>query len=575
MAGKREIEVVIAAKEMVSGMVGKAIAAIGGFAAVTAIIYKSVNAAADAEMAQTKLAAALGHVSTALNDQAAALQKTTMFEDDTVTAAQAMAAAFTQNEESIKRITAAAADLASAKGMDLVSATELVTKSVYGEVNALGRYGIAAEGAAGSTERLEGLMKSLNAHFGGQAQAQAQTFAGSMAYMKNQFSDLLEALGGIIVKNPAVIAAIRSLGEAFGKISEYITENKDELRVLVKDGLLIFIDALAVANMWMKGFSAGLDKMQIGFWATKWAMSGFREDFKIMMEKSKEDAAENLKFWNNIEDAIARVSGAIRSAPAIGAGQPGGGLGGGGGGIAGLGGADSDAASAVGQAQWGAEGLGLFNASVMESIMLADSFETAWTKAWSMQSANANLTASVVQASQNIQNAAFQATAIQIQRLVEQHKFSVGAIGKAVMQQAKMEIYGLAAKAAVYAIFYLAYGLGLAAMGDPRSKLAFDSAGFFGSVAGTAIAAAAALNFISPAKEQTSGAGESAGTGGGTAPLSGGATAGGGNYYISLNIVNPLSDQNWDEAVENHLIPAMERAGARNVQISGNVVATA
>ena len=566
MANKREIEVVIAAKEMVSGMIGKAVAAIGGFAAVTAVIYKSVEAASEAEMAQTKLVAALGHASAALDEQARALQQTTKYEDDTVTAAQAMAAAFTKNEDSIRRITAAAADLASAKGMDLVSATELVTKSVYGEANALGRYGIAAEGAAGSTQRLEGLMKNLNAHFGGQATAQAQTFSGAMAYMKNQFDDLLESIGGIIVKNPAVIAAIRSLGLAFGQMAEYIMENKDALKLAVQDGLVFFLDSMGAAVTLMKDFAIVVDKGSIALLYMKWVTSGFREDYAMALEIKKKEAEDTVVFWNRVTDSIIAASDAVANANALGSSA----------GAAGIGGATGeDPAAKAAALQLQTDAI-LVQANSL--LYLAENYgilDMAANAALSNIAGQEEVLARASQFRANVSTAANRAMETQILKLVETHRFSVGEFGKAVMQSVKIELIGIAARAAVWALFETAMGLATMFTNPAASAAHFSSAGTFAAVAGATVAAAMAVNALSGPGASLPAAGEPGGTPIQTSPLGGSASGGGSNYYVSLNIINPLSDQNWDEAVEQHLIPAMERAGARNVQISGNVVATA
>jgi hypothetical protein len=595
---KREIEIVIAAKEMVTGMLGKAIAAIGGFAAVTATIYKSVDAASEAEMAQVKLASALGHTSTALNAQAAALQRTTKFEDDTVTGAQAMVAAFTKNEDAIRRITAAAADLAAAKGMDLVSATELVTKSVYSEVNALGRYGISASGAAGSTQRLESMMRSLSDHFGGQASAQADTFSGRLAQMKNAFNDVLEGVGNLIIKNTFMNEVMRQMTGVFALMAGWLTKNRAFMADLVKTGIIKIIEAIGAAIGIVGMFHTAWLRLKIGmyeasgfifdiivriyeamrnglllpfdllFKSLEKLIPGFQNPFDMMALKMYEAQLQHLAMTGSMADNLGNVAagydvvlGKIQSV------------------VDALKGTKPEMPAEQGGTTPPGGEMGMFNAEAMTGIELANNFGEAWAKAWSIQAANASIAASAVSASKNIQVAAFQAVQNQLLRLVEQHKFSVGAIGQAVMQQAKMEVLGIAAKSAVYALFYLAYGLGLAAMGDPRAGIAFSAAAHFGGIAAATVATAAALNAISGPGAQMPGAGEPGGTpiqveNAGTTPLAGGASSGAGTYYVTLNVINPMTEQNADEAIEQVLIPALERAGARNVQLSSNVISS-
>ena len=44
-------------------------------------------------------------------------------------------------------------DLATVKGMDLNTATDMLSKSVFSSTNSMSRYGVEIEGAAGSQEQ--------------------------------------------------------------------------------------------------------------------------------------------------------------------------------------------------------------------------------------------------------------------------------------------------------------------------------------------------------------------------------------------------------------------------------------
>jgi len=73
----------------------------------------------------------------------------------------------------------------------------------------MSRYGVAVEGAAGSSERLESLTGNLANMFGGQASAQAETMSGKMTQMKNAFGDAAEAFGELLF--PLVIPLAEGL----------------------------------------------------------------------------------------------------------------------------------------------------------------------------------------------------------------------------------------------------------------------------------------------------------------------------------------------------------------------------
>ena len=134
-----------------------------------------------------------------LKKQAQELQKITLFGDEQTMSAQAMLATMGLEEEAIKRLTPLIQDMATAKGMDLKAAADLVAKSVGSSTNALSRYGITIEGAVGSTERLDSAVNALSGQFKGQSKAAAEAGAGGLTQLKNSFGDLMETIGGMLM----------------------------------------------------------------------------------------------------------------------------------------------------------------------------------------------------------------------------------------------------------------------------------------------------------------------------------------------------------------------------------------
>ena len=90
-------------------------------------------------------------------------------------------------------------DISVAMGMDLKSAGDLVAKTLGSSTNAMSRYGITVEGAVGSTDRLESLTGNVAKLFGGQAKAQADTYAGAVQQLQNSLGDMAEDIGRIVV----------------------------------------------------------------------------------------------------------------------------------------------------------------------------------------------------------------------------------------------------------------------------------------------------------------------------------------------------------------------------------------
>jgi hypothetical protein len=161
------------------------------------------------EKAEKKLETALGKRSNTLLAFASAQQKVTTFGDEETLVAMSLVGAYTDNEKAIARVTQASMDLATAKGMDLNSAVDMVSKSIFSSTNAMSRYGIQVEGAEGSVTRLESATKNISALYGGQAQASAETFLGSMTQMSNSVGDLGEKFGSLLA--PAVMLGAKGI----------------------------------------------------------------------------------------------------------------------------------------------------------------------------------------------------------------------------------------------------------------------------------------------------------------------------------------------------------------------------
>ena len=202
-----------------------------GAGALIAGIKGAINAFGEQELAEKKLEASLGHTSQALLDQAAALQQVSNFGDETIISAQALIAAFVDDEEQIKLATQATLDLAAAKGMDLNAAADLVSKTLGSSTNAMSRYGIEVQGAVGSTERLASLTGNIANKFGGQAKAQSETYTGAVKGMNDAIGDAAESIGGLlapaIMKIAGVIKTFAEGTDAFIEWANGVTNAKE------------------------------------------------------------------------------------------------------------------------------------------------------------------------------------------------------------------------------------------------------------------------------------------------------------------------------------------------------------
>ena len=204
---------------------------------ILALGAASIKSFDEQAKAETKLLTALKgreDVQKRLINQAKELQKVTLFGDEATIAAQSMLAMMGLTEEEVIKLIPLIQDFATAKGMDLVTAADLVAKSMGSSTNALSRYGIEITGAVGSSERLNTAVDQLTEKFEGQAEAAALIGAGPLIMMKNQLGDLGEELGSRLM--PFVQKFVDFMVDLIEKFDGLSEETKDNI---VKWGLIL------------------------------------------------------------------------------------------------------------------------------------------------------------------------------------------------------------------------------------------------------------------------------------------------------------------------------------------------
>ncbi len=155
------------------------------------------------------------------------LQEVTRSGDEAILSVMAMLQTFKLEEDVLKDATLATLDLAAATGQDLQSAAILLGKAAVGEIGTLSRYGIIIDQAKFRAEGFQVVLDELATEFGGQAQAQAETFIGRMDQMKNTFGDIREDLGNAFIPT-------------LTRLTEWFTKGKD-----IIDPLTISVATLA------------------------------------------------------------------------------------------------------------------------------------------------------------------------------------------------------------------------------------------------------------------------------------------------------------------------------------------
>lgn len=174
-----------------------------------------------------------------------AIQKTTRFADEQVVSAGALLGSIARlDSQGLQRGTQAAIDMASALKIDLDTAIRLVGKGAEGNVDAFKRYGIEVQQGADKATTFANVLDALNSRFGGAASSDALTFSGAMAQLKNQFGEVQEAVGELIIQNPALTGVISATSKVVGDLSGWVRENAQVIQEWIAKGIQVAIASL-------------------------------------------------------------------------------------------------------------------------------------------------------------------------------------------------------------------------------------------------------------------------------------------------------------------------------------------
>lgn len=105
---------------------------------------------------------------------------------------------------------AATTDLASGLGIDLRTATLLVGKAFAGETDTLKRYGIVLDETDVKARGVTAVLEAIHMKFGGQAQAEIDTYSGQVKQLAKSWDEVKEAVGEALA---GVIAPALGIGK--------------------------------------------------------------------------------------------------------------------------------------------------------------------------------------------------------------------------------------------------------------------------------------------------------------------------------------------------------------------------
>ena len=275
MANQKEATLLLKIKEVGSAALDKVVISLGDIRAMALklveALMKPIEAYREQELAVNRLTQSMvnsgvftSDLRNKYNEMSDALSKVTLYQNDQITSAMAVLQTQARGITLTKEITQATLDFASAKGIDLVSAAEMVGKTLGGETNALARQGIAIDMTKSGTERLAQVTEALSDRFRDQATVATQGL-GVMDQIKNQFQEQQEIVGGELA--PTMIVLLKTfqdvwfsvdngaskaqmLGDVFSwlvKTALYVKAAFDELGAAIGIGMAAAVESIKAA----------------------------------------------------------------------------------------------------------------------------------------------------------------------------------------------------------------------------------------------------------------------------------------------------------------------------------------
>ena len=233
-------------KESWIGLTAKVAAAAATVYGVSRAIASFVNEAAEAEQIENRLRFALEttgytwqYAKTAVDEFANSIQATTRFSDEQARQALTDLMMYTNDFARAQMGAKLAMDMSVRIGQDLGSTSRLIGMAMSGNVEMLGRYipqlrnldSVLGSNAT-MAEKAAYAMKILQEKFGGTAQADLNSYAGTVAQFKNAWSDLKEAIGNEFL--PVLKVTFEWLTKVINLIKKS-EESPEDLKKLLKN----------------------------------------------------------------------------------------------------------------------------------------------------------------------------------------------------------------------------------------------------------------------------------------------------------------------------------------------------
>lgn len=202
-----------------------AIASAAAFAGLTAFAGKAAFAAAEDAAEQERLATSLRNTVGATDEAIAAneefiasLAETTTFSDSELRPALDNLVRATGSLESAQQQLTLAQEISAGTGRPLVDVADALAKANAGNMKSLQALSPTIRDNIKEGQGLSSVLQELANTFGGQASAQAQTLAGQMAILRNQFGEAVESIGAAFLPTlQGLVTLLRGVADIVGE----------------------------------------------------------------------------------------------------------------------------------------------------------------------------------------------------------------------------------------------------------------------------------------------------------------------------------------------------------------------
>ena len=194
---------------------------------------------------------------------------------------------------------AAAEDAAAARGMDLNEVITNVIRGAAGYTRGLIMLGLNVESVKKATDKEAEITRQLTDLYGGAAQAQANTYAGQVKRLKNNFDEMRTTVAAQVI--PILNDVVKQM---FGFTNEVNTNVDAQTKLQeavykVVSGFKVFYDAIHVAWEVIKDFGLAIGEIPVILGS---AVKDFIDNFHKIDDTAKvgfHNLTEHMKFWES------------------------------------------------------------------------------------------------------------------------------------------------------------------------------------------------------------------------------------------------------------------------------------